>query len=505
MSFETNKFTVVKKKRLERGQFNVECNVASDCEIDKILSVCHTAQVETSEVLNGVVNYSGIIDVCVLYCTVDGEIGTLNSSCPFTSKFEDDMIAVGDKVIIKVDVVDCQIDAVQSGNIKLSCNLEQSGVLIMTREVPYCKAGDDSVCMREDEMPVNVLLGQTSEVFTVESEVSIKEPVKKVLLSDSQVTIKTTECGVNFISVGGEVVTRVLYLTEKDRFESCYMTESFKEELELEGVTRESICEATAVIKKSSVKCEIEEAEKGINIKLTTPVLVTATVTCQQNEMVMSDVYSTRNELEISTESFEMSRSYACDYFESKIDGNLTLDEDKPRVDKIMFVGGSNLVVTNAYLKGGEVFVEGVTKTNVIYLNDETNSLNSVIVEVPFVVSDKASVDCPEAEVTADAVLCDVDVVVKKGREFYFDARLKINVCYDCEVVGAVISHIEESAEIPEKDFAMELVFANAGQTAWDIAKTLKVDEQTIVLQNPNVVFPLEKDENIVVFYQKKN
>lgn len=505
MSFETNNFTVVKKKRLERGQFSVECNVASDCEIDKILSVCHTAQTENVEVLNGVINYSGVIDVCVLYCTVDGEIGTLSSSCPFTSKFEDQMIAVGDKAIIKVDVVDCQIESVQSGNIKLACNLEQSGALIMTRDVPYCKAGDDSICIREDEMPVNVLLGQTSEVFTVESEVSIKEPVKKVLLSDSQVTIKTTECGVNFISVGGEVVTRVLYLTEKDRFESCYMTESFKEELELEGVTRESICEATASIKKSSVKCEIEEAEKGINIKLTTPVLVTATVTCQQNEMVMSDVYSTKNELEISTESFEMSKSYASDYFEAKIDGNLTLDEDRPRVDKIMFVGSSNLVLTNAYLKGGEVFVEGVTKTNVIYLNDETNSLNSVIVEVPFVVSDKASVDLQEAEVSASAVLCDVDVVVKKGREFYFDAKLKINVSYDCQVVGAVISHIEERAEIPERDYAMELVFANAGQSAWDIAKTLKVEEQTIALQNPSVVFPLEKDENIVVFYQKKN
>ena len=27
MSFEMNKFTVVKKKRLEKSQFNVECNV----------------------------------------------------------------------------------------------------------------------------------------------------------------------------------------------------------------------------------------------------------------------------------------------------------------------------------------------------------------------------------------------------------------------------------------------------------------------------------------------
>ena len=104
MSFETNKFRVVKKKRLEKSQFNVECNIETNVEIDKILSVCHTAQAENAEILNGVVNYSGSLDICLLYCTVDGEIGTINSSCPFTSKFEDSDIAVGDKVLIQVEV-----------------------------------------------------------------------------------------------------------------------------------------------------------------------------------------------------------------------------------------------------------------------------------------------------------------------------------------------------------------------------------------------------------------
>ncbi len=504
MSFEMNKFTVVKKKRLEKSQFNVECNVAVEVEIDKILSVCHTAQVDSAEILNGVVNYAGTIDLCVLYCTVDGEIGTITSSCPFTSKFDDEMICVGDKVGIKVEVEDCQVDSVTSNNIKIDCTCVQSGVLILTREVNNVKCGDDDTCLKEDEILINTLVGEAKEVFSVETEVSIKEPVKKVLLSDSQVSVKSVESGVNFVSVGGEVVTRILYLTEKDRFESCYVTESFKEELELEGVTRESISEALACVKKNAVRCELEEVEKGVNIKLTTPVEIRVISYQERNEVVIKDVYSTKCELEVSTESFEMSKELAGDYFEAKIDGNLSLDEDRPRVDKIMFVGGSNLCLTNAYLKNGEVFVEGVTKTNVVYLNDETNSLHSVTIEVPFVVSDKASVECENAQVEASAVLYDVDVVVKKGREFYFDAKLKINVEYDCEDIGAVISRIETSTEHPEKDCAIELVFANQGQTAWDIAKNVKVREETICLQNPELTFPLEKDENIVIYYQKR-
>lgn len=505
MSFETNKFNVVRKRKLEKSQFNVECNIDVDVEIDKILSVCHTAAVENCEILNGLVSYSGNVDLCILYSTVDGEIGTLSASCPFVSKFEDEMISVGDKAMIKVEVEDYQIDSVTSSNIKIGCVCQQSAVLILPRGVDYVTSGDENICLKEDEITISTLIGEAKTIFSVESEVSIKEPVRKVIMTDSQVAVKNVESGINFVSVGGEVVTRILYLTEKDRFESSYLTETFKEEIELEGVTRDSLSEAVAEVKKSLVKCELSENEKGVDIKLTIPVEMKVVAYEEKTENVVRDVYSTEGELEIVTESFEMSRQFQSESFDAKIDGTLTLSDDSPRVDKIMFVGGSNLTITNSYLRGGEVFVEGIAKTNVIYLNDETNSLNSVNMEVPFVVSDKISLECENANTNVSASIVDVDVVVKKGREFYFDAKLKLNVSCDCESVGAVISKIEMRETYPERDCAIELVFGEAGQSAWDIAKQVKVREETIFLQNPNVVFPLERDENIIIFYQKKN
>lgn len=504
MAFETNKFFVVKKKRLEKSTFVVECNVANEVEIDKILSVCHTATVENAEVLNGVVNFAGVIDLCILYSTVDGEVGTLSSSCPFTSKFEDESICAGDKVGIKVDVEDYSVENVGAGNIKINCSCIQSGVLIANREVNKISTDDENMCVKEDEMLVNTLVGEAKEVFQIESEYSIKEPVKKVLFTDSQVAIKGVESGVNFVSINGEVVTRILYLTEKERFESAYTTENFKEEIELEGVTRDAVSDAEACIKKSQVKCEINQDDKGVNLKFIIPVEAKVVSYLEKSEMVIKDIYSTQNELEVSTESFEMTRHTNCEFFESKIDGNLSLDEDQPRVDKILFVGSSNLNVTNAYVKNEEVFVEGVVKTNVVYLNDETNALHSVVVEVPFVVSDKTSMQDETAVVETKVNLCDVDVVVKKGREFYFDAKLKVVVCFDSEEIGAVISTINLAGEYGEKDCAIELVFASQGDTAWNIAKAVRVKEETIRLQNPEISFPLEKDENVIIYYQKK-
>lgn len=504
MSFEMNKFNVVKKKRLEKSQFNVECNVSTETEVDKILSVCHSAEVDSSEILNGEINYNGQIDLCILYLTADGEIGTTNCVCPFSSKFEDSDIVVGDKIGIRVAVEDYQVENSNGTNIKINCACMQMGVLISNREVGCAKTDDQNICLKEEDMFVETLVGEAKEVFSVESEVSIREPIRKVLLSDSQVTLKSVESGVNFVSVGGEVVTRILYLTEQDRFEVCYATEPFKEEVELEGVTRDSISEAEALVKKNSVKCEIEQLEKGVAIKITTPIAIKVISYQEKSEKVIKDVYSISNELEVTTESFDMTKQLQTEFFESKIDGTLTLDENSPRVDKILFVGGTNLSTTNAYLKNGEIVVEGVAKTNVAYLNDETNSLKSVVVEVPFVVSDKTNLNCEDVQVDADVHLLDVDVVVKKGREFYFDAKLKIKATFDCNQINAVISHINVANEYPEKDCAIELVYATQGQTAWDIAKSLKVKEESVYLQNPEVVFPLEKDENIIIYYQKR-
>ena len=503
MSFEKNKFQVVKKKRLPKSEFNVECNITADAEIAKIFSVCHSAQVENAEILNGVVNFNGNIDICLLFQTVDGEIQTINSSCPFSSKFEDEKIGVGDRVGIECEVVDYSIESVTSSNVKINCVVMQKGVIIYCKEIESIDCSDENICARKDEMMVNTFVGEAKEISTLDSEVSIKEPVRKVILCDSDVSVKSVECGVNFVAVSGEIINRILYLTENDRYETCYVTENFKEEVELDGVTRDSMAEAKVCVKKNQMQCETITQERGITLKIAVPVEIKVCAYEEKNVEVIKDIYSTTQELEISTESFDMTKNFQGDYFESKIDGSLTLGDDQPRVDKILFIAGTNLSISNAYIQNGEIVVEGVAKANVVYLNDEENSNQSVTVEVPFVVSDKSSVTCENPELSVFAVLYDVDVVVKKGRDLYFDGKLKVQVGYDCNEISAVINNVSVQSEGVERDCEIELVYAKKDMDAWDIAKKFKVREEMLMIQNPEVAFPLQEDANIILFYQK--
>ncbi len=502
MAFESNNFNVVKKTKLPKSELSVECNIA--CQMAKILTVSTVATVVSSEVLSGSINYAGNIDVRIVYMTEDGEIGSVSSACPFTSKFEGDYITSGQKAIISVKVIDSQIENVGTDNVRLVCNVEQSGVLISNQEIHSIASSDPDVCTKTEEIEVIRFVGEATESSEIKSELLVREPVKKLILTESQALIKGVESGVNFVSVTGEVVTRLLYLTENDKFETGYVYESFKEEIELEGATRDSQVEAYAFVKCDGTKTELEESDKGLKIALTIPVVFAVKAYEKASVTVIKDLYSVNNDIKVSTESFDMSVVCPMELVEGKIDGSLTLDEDKPRVDKIMFVGGNNVVVSNSYIKDGEIVIEGIASTSVVYLNDELGSFNSVQIDVPFVITDKFNYENIEGILNVDAVVCDVDVVVKKGREFYYDAKVKATVNYCHPEVSGVITNAEALEAYPEKDYGMELIFAHLGEDSWDIAKAAHIREEQLILQNPEILFPLQEDKNLVLFYQKQ-
>lgn len=501
MAFESNNFNVAKKIKLPTSEFNVECNISVDEQISKIFAVSSQAFVDTKEVLAGSVAYSGVIESCVVFMTENGEVGSTHTSCPFTSKFEDPQINADQKVCLRTKVLSYNITNITTTNIAITFTLKQSGFLVGNNEVQSVSTNDEDIPVKEEEIKVIRFAGETTTVFNSNSSLNTREPIKKLLLCESQASIKSAEAGINFVTVSGEVVSRVLYITENDRFESAYVFDTFKQEVELDGVTRESQIEANAFVRYSEVKAVVDNSENGAKIELDVPVELCLMAYDEVEIKVISDLYSTKNEALIATDSFDMTRTLPLEIVDGKIDGTLVIEEENPRVDKILFTGGNLVNVTNSYVDDGILTVEGIAKTNVVYLNDETNSLQSVELEVPFVLNERTGLQ-NSVDLDVVAVLTDVDVAVKKGRELFYDAKLKVIVYNDKTEVSAVISNVTLNENIAEKDYAMEIVFGKKGQTAWDIAKANKVKESLLTSQNPETIFPLSENTELVLFYQ---
>lgn len=502
MAFEINNIVVAKKSMLEKSEFSVECNISGGAMVSKVLASAIEPSIVSCETLTGTVNYSGELDIKVIVLDEEGQFNSTSSTCPFSSKFEGENIENGQNAHIELKVIDYNIVSINGDNIKLNVMLEQSGFVYGNKDEQTIRCDDEDICFKTDKFNATRFVGASKASFNVTSEISSREKVSKILLVESKALVRNVEAGVNFVTVYGDVISKVLYISENDRFESGYVVDSFKEEVEVEGASRDSSVQAFASVKEDGVLTEIVEDEKGVKITITVPVNLKVCVYDSQELEIINDIYSTTSDLSVTTSSFDMACLCKMDVVEGKIEGNSMIEDDKPRVDKILFNAGNNVVITNSYIENDEITIEGIAKTNVVYLNDEDSSINSVQLDVPFVISDKFEGQT-EGIVSVSAIVCDVDVVVKKGRELFYDARVKANVIYCTSQTCGVISGAEKLDSLQERDYAMEVIFAKAGDELWDIAKKAKVHDYQLQSQNPDVAFPLQEDQSLIIFYQK--
>lgn len=499
---EENDFLVAKKVKLDKIQTEVECIIQTGANVKSVLATKVEGAVEGYETLNGVLNFSGLVDVKLVFVDEDEQIGCVASSCPFSAKFENDLISTGQSAVIELKVIDSNIASVNGDVVKVNVMLEGCAYLLFNEKLKSIRCDDEDICAKEEEMNLIEYLSSACEKIDVTNDIGVREKVKKLLICDAKALIRNVESGVNFVSVSGDVIYRVLYIDENDKFQTATANDTFKEEIELEGVNRDSLVEANVYVDPQKVECEIVEEEKGGKI-VVKAVISLCTRACNQTSVsVIKDLYSTKSEINVTTESFSMSEICPMKVVEGKIEGNLTLDEDRPRVDKILFNTADSVTVTNSYIKDGEIFLEGIARTTVVYLNDEDGALHSAQIEVPFTISDKTDFE-DGGIISVEAIVTDSDVAVKKGRDLFYDAKVKATVSYCKATSAGIITEAVLGEEMPERDYAMEVIFGRSGQQSWDIAKESKVKEEQLIAQNPEAVFPLQEDESLILFYQK--
>ena len=300
MAFEREKFDVARKISLGKSAFVVECNVSAGMNVAKVLSLSVEAYVQNSEVMNGVINFSGIVDTRMVIMDEDGQINNICSSCPFSSKFENGEIENGQEAFVKVKVIDYNVESVGGETVRLAVNIEQKGFVVCNREVGSIFSRDEDVCIKNEEIDTIKYCGMAKENFNVESEINVRDNVKKIVLTESKALVRSVVAGSNFVTVSGDVISRVLYLNENDKFESGYIYDSFKQEIELEGVNRDSMVEGDVLVRQDEVKTEILQDEKGVKIVVNVPVTASVRAFEGCKTTVVKDLYSVKNEVNLT-------------------------------------------------------------------------------------------------------------------------------------------------------------------------------------------------------------
>ena len=504
MLVDKNLTKVAHKFRVGTEQISVECGVGLEEPLLKLLSYSVCPVVDSVEVAMGEARVQGKVVIKVVYMTADNQISCKESVCDFSNNYTNSAIDPSLKLIVCSKLCDSSLAVVSENNLKVTAIIELSFTAIKQEDINMLSGAGEDVCIKMAKTKVVSLAGDNTQTFEENLTINIKDKFEKLISVNTEVVVKDVTSGNNFVSVSGEIVTRALFLSDSETGKICVLNnaESFKQEIEASGISTTSEVEAYLYVQADQVKKEVVTGENGTVLNLNVPVKAFVIGYDEKEVDCAEDLYSLKNHTETVTESFKKVKISAPEYFESKIEGGLTLSDAQPRVDKIIAISSPYLIQTNSYVKDGEITLEGVAYANVIYLNDEEMTTNSIQVEIPFTVSDKTQAP-EESEICAQQVLDNVDVIVKKGRELFFDAKVKSCVNYYHNDDDAVISDLTIGDELPEKDCAIEIYFGKEGNSLWDIAKSLGISTEMLKQQNNDIPDVLENDVNLTIYYQK--
>lgn len=475
----------------------------TDRAAQKVLSVSACFFVESTEILLGETNYSGSLAVNVVFQKEDGEVENLQTKTMVNGRFENPGFVVGGAVQIVPNIISNELERTNENSARLKTNVELAFYHLKNQEINIYTGGEDDIFVMQSEIPLSTFTNKNCFNFTQPVLLECKSRIGKILSVSAGALVKKAETLDSIIVFEGDIFATALVTLEEEptRFISLSNLEPFREEVEDGTAKKESLIVANARVICENVESRLLEENLGVEISV--PVKICYELFENKNITVVTDAYAIKNEISLTTSGFNSTEILGNETFDLKIDGNVTLDEGLPRIDKVLAVDSAYLTLTNVVYENRELLIEGIAHATIIYLNDDENTINSVEIEIPFSQTEHTALDAEVANVKLQTMIHDVDATAKRGRELFVDGKIKASAWFNKTVANAIISDIQRGEEISPNSSAIEIYFAVSGQTLWDIAKDLKVPENVLKNQNPELIEPLNGGEKIIYYNQK--
>lgn len=499
---QTNLINSTFRKNLESIQNTVSTDLQTENSIVKILCSKASSTISNFESLNGEVRFSGVVCFCVTYLSDNGEFYTINTSENFNAKLENQNIGINFVPMFKSEVLELKVSS-SSNDIRLTSTVETQIEGIFTESINYFVNNNDNIITNSNFINYSTLSSHGKLEFNFEESFDSKNKINKILCKNADVKILDYSLGTDYFTVEGIITVNISYEVNNENKELCVYTNcyKFKEELEKEGISKEGYMILSSYVKNCDIRAEISENEDNNTVSLVVPVSVDYAYLTSNTTEVIVDAYSLKNKINLDIESFIIDGKNLVKIFDEKINGQLVVDDNAPRIIKIISYCNENLSITNSFKDGENLIVEGIASINVIYLEeDETERLNSVIVEVPFSIENRVEDISLDDSLKVCAIIKDIDVKCKKGKEI----NIELDTCFKVNAFNTLqemaVTNITEGEMLSPKEACLQIFFARKGNTLWDISKGLQCKPEQILDQNPNINLPLENDEKIILF-----
>ena len=460
------------------------------------------AYIGSAESMNGEITFNGFVNFQVIY---DGAAPQgMDYTAEFKDKYQNSEIAPSSVPVLSCSVVNVNTSIV-GADVKITAIVEITVDIIETEEYNVLiEADTNNIFSKTDTLNYSIYVGNVKNRFVQNFDIEIDESVSKVLgvCANAQLTVVTPKT--EFAEVKGIIIVTISYLpaSENAVVKIIQKQMEFSQEIPLKEIEEGSFLNSAINVLSGDIKVttNIEESLAVVNLDI--PLMFEGYVFNPNSINYVTDLFAIGNFVNVDTESLIMLQKANSEAFEERFDASVTIDDTMQLIDDIIGVCDKNVIIASQSIANNTLNIEGINTITVLYLNKETNNINSVSIESPFSLS--FNVDGIEG-LTPDVqiVMGEVAAKGKRGNEIEATGDQYIYVNFFGSDTDGIITSIKIGEERNQYMAPLMLYIAKPGDTLWDVAKNLYVSPDLIIQQNPDLEFPLKGGERIRVYRQR--
>lgn len=468
-------------------------------EIETVLSVSPLVVIDSTEVSQGKIKYSGRINFYVCYLDKQNTIKKCECASEFNGQISNQLIAEDAKLSLvsfvekasaETNGANLIANAIVSLDASLTNQFEQNAL-----------SGGQNLFIKEREIEIEKGLGTRQGACLLEEKFELSYSVEEVMFHQASAVISSVQSGVGCIIVEGQVLLSLVLLQKNEKKDIIKVCKSLPFRTEIECEECMPNLKSVALVRERPIKTDIEVDENTnisvVNVSIS--LALEGQTYLSQTIMVADDVFCTTHHLDIQKFSCEDYRLNQLSPTTFMLNGRCGVGELAPSTNVLATTQESVYILSHS-INGDKLTVNGVC-TAVAYLIDGEGTVFSRRLEMPFekVVDGVYGLD-GQFFFTAKAFRASAKIV--SLTEIEMDTEIFLTVYLGTINNLEFINGLTEGQEKEGKKCAISVYISQGGEQLFSLAKSLNVCPEELARTNEDLNFPLSGNERIVIYRQ---
>lgn len=495
---------------LDKQNLNINKAIARDSQVEwleqdilvpdtkpdvmKIIEATGIPMIASIEVLDGSIRVGGEIVYYILYrSTENNETKGITMTYPFFQSLTVKEAKKGMHARVEAFIRNIIFSSPNERKISLKSEIIFKYVLNEVSNIQLISNVDveDNIEYQKKEDLIYNVVNVKNEIIDAEEDMVLpdSEPnIKEILRVNSQIINPEYRVSYNKILTKGDIRLQLLYTSTMGDTNIYSFDVPFSGMIEFENINEESRFD----IKYNLKNLEITKNEEGKMLNVSAEILADAIMYEEKEIAYINDFYSTTKDLKYSTEEVAVIKS------KEDIEKNINIKETLGQIEgnnKVVAASVEKEYITNK-ISGGNAYLSGNLKVNVLIENTDTGTLENKTYELPIDETIALGKEVDEKYVDVSINVNKESVTIYSGN---IDANIGLNVIITISNIDKVVlvGDIEE-LPIDENNFtSMYMYIVKKGDTLWNVAKKYKTSVSKIANIN-NIT-----DENKLSIGQK--